>query len=108
MIIEFASLDETLRTVGRVPMTSPSSFHSLTTDELVARFKATIVQGHPPQELVDELASRPGIAFIQVTDSTATTINYPAACSGVVYCQPNPLLVVLVVHKRPEFVTLHR
>jgi len=56
-------------------MTPPSSFNSLTTDELVARFKAAIVQGHPPQELVDELASRPGIAFIQVTDSTATTLE---------------------------------
>jgi hypothetical protein len=56
-------------------MTSPSSFHSLTTDELVARFKATIVQGQPSQELVDELASRPGITFIEATDSTATTLE---------------------------------
>jgi len=61
--------------VGRVLMTSPSSFNNLTADELVARFKATIVQGQPPQELVDELASRPGIAFIQATDSTATTLE---------------------------------
>lgn len=74
-MVEFASLDEPLCAVGCVPMTLPSRLNNLTTDELVTRFKAAIVQGQPPQELVHELASRPGIVFIQATDSTVITLE---------------------------------
>lgn len=56
-------------------MTSTNNLVHLSTDELVTRFKAATLQGQPPQALVDELARRPGIAFIQATDSTEMTLE---------------------------------
>ena len=56
-------------------MTLTESFSHLTTNELVERFKAATLQGKPPKELVDELASRPGIVFINATDSAETTLD---------------------------------
>lgn len=56
-------------------MTFTNSFDQLSTDELVERFKAATLQGKPPKELVDELARRPGIAFIKATDSTEVTLK---------------------------------
>lgn len=55
-------------------MSLTDRFSELSTDELVQRFKAATLQGKPPQELVDELA-RPGIAFIQATDSPEVTLE---------------------------------
>lgn len=52
-----------------------NNLNTLSTDELIARFKAATLQGQPPQALVDELARRPGIAFIQATDSTEVTLQ---------------------------------
>jgi len=56
-------------------MSFTNQFNNLSTDELVKRFKATTLQGQLPKELVDELAKRPGIAFIQATDSTEVTLE---------------------------------
>lgn len=56
-------------------MSSVNHFNSLSTEELVQEFKAATVQGQPPKELVNELAKRPGIAFIQATDSTEVTLK---------------------------------
>lgn len=56
-------------------MNFTNSFDQLSTDELVERFKAATLQGKPPRELVDELARRPGIAFIKATDSTEVTLK---------------------------------
>lgn len=56
-------------------MTAANYFNNLSTNELVERFKAATLQGQPPKELVDELAKRPGIAFIQATDSTEVTME---------------------------------
>lgn len=56
-------------------MNSINHFDSLSTDELMQRFKAATLQGQPPKELVNELAKRPGIAFIQATDSTELTLK---------------------------------
>lgn len=50
-------------------------FGDLSTNELVEQFKVATLQGQPPKELVEELAKRPGIAFIQATDSTAVTLE---------------------------------
>lgn len=54
---------------------STNSFDELSTDELVKRFKAATLQGKPPRELIEELARRPGIAFIKATDSTEVTLK---------------------------------
>ncbi len=56
-------------------MTSTNHFSHLDTNELVERFKAATLQGQPTRELVEELAQRPGIAFIQATDSTEVTLE---------------------------------
>lgn len=56
-------------------MNFTNSFNQLSTEELVQRFKAATLQGKPPRELVDELARRPGIAFIKATDSTEVTLK---------------------------------
>lgn len=56
-------------------MNFTNSFNQLSTDELVERFKAATLQGNPSRELVDELARRPGIAFINATDSTEITLK---------------------------------
>ncbi|HCF26864.1 MAG TPA: hypothetical protein DEV81_06575 [Cyanobacteria bacterium UBA11049] len=50
-------------------------FSNVSTNELVEQFKSATLQGKPPQELVEELAKRPGIAFIQATDSTEITLE---------------------------------
>lgn len=56
-------------------MTPTNNFDHLSTDELVERFKAATLKGHRPQALVDELARRPGIAFIKATDSAEVTLQ---------------------------------
>lgn len=56
-------------------MSFVNHFSDLSTNELVEQFKAATLQGQPSKELIDELARRPGIAFIQVTDSTQTTLE---------------------------------
>lgn len=56
-------------------MTSTNNLDHLSTNELVERFKAATLQGQPPQSLVDELARRPGIAFLHATDSTEVTLQ---------------------------------
>lgn len=56
-------------------MASAKHFRHLSTNELVEEFKAATLQGKPSQELVEELAKRPGIAFIQATDSTEITLE---------------------------------
>ena len=50
-------------------------FTHLTTEELVKRFKAAALQCQPSRELINELANRPGIAFINATDSKETTLE---------------------------------
>lgn len=50
-------------------------FSNLSTDQLVEQFKAATLGGQPSKELVDELARRPGIAFIRATDSTQVTLE---------------------------------
>lgn len=50
-------------------------FTHLTTEELVKRFKAAALQGQPSRGLIDELANRPGITFINVTDSKEITLE---------------------------------
>lgn len=50
-------------------------FTHFTTEELVRQFKAAALQGQPSKELIDELANRPGIAFINATDSQETTLE---------------------------------
>ena len=50
-------------------------FTHFTTEELIKRFKAAVLQGQPSRELIDELANRPGIAFINATDSKETTLE---------------------------------
>lgn len=56
-------------------MSFTNQFHNLSTEQLVETFKAAILQGEPPRELIDELARRPGIAFIKATDSTEVTLK---------------------------------
>ena len=56
-------------------MSVDHQFTHLTTEELVKRFKAAALQGQPSRELIDELANRPGIAFINATDSKETTLG---------------------------------
>lgn len=56
-------------------MSFTNQFRNLSTEELVERFKAATIIGKPPRELVDELARRPGIAFIKATDSTEATLE---------------------------------
>lgn len=54
------------------------SIHNLqhfSTDELLKKFKEATFQGKPPQELVNELQKRPGIAFINATDSAKVTLE---------------------------------
>ena len=50
-------------------------FAHLSTEEVVKRFKAAALQGQPSRELIDALANRPGIAFINATDSKETTLE---------------------------------
>ncbi len=56
-------------------MSFANCFNSLSTDELVERFKAATLQGQPIKEIADELAKRPGVAFIQATDSSEVTME---------------------------------
>lgn len=48
---------------------------NLSTDELVKQFKDATLTGKPPQELVSELKNRPGIAFLNATDSAEITLE---------------------------------
>jgi hypothetical protein len=54
---------------------SVNNLKNLSTDELVKQFKETSLSGRPPQELVSELKNRPGIAFINATDSAEVTLK---------------------------------
>lgn len=54
---------------------SNTNLNNLNTDELVRRFKQATLRGRPPQELIDVLVRRPGIAFIKATDSTEVTLE---------------------------------
>lgn len=56
-------------------MTPTNNLDHLSTNELVARFKAATLKGQPPRALTDELARRPGTAFIRATDSTEMTLQ---------------------------------
>lgn len=56
-------------------MSSNLNLDKLSRDELVARFKAATMTGDPPQDLVEAMARRPGIAFIEASDSTGVTIQ---------------------------------
>ncbi|MBE9078008.1 hypothetical protein IQ241_12010 [Romeria aff. gracilis LEGE 07310] len=55
--------------------TVANHFDHLSTEELVERFKEATLVGRPPQALVEAMAKRPEIAFIQVTDSTEITMS---------------------------------
>lgn len=54
---------------------SINNLQQLSTDELLTKFKEATLQGKPPQELVQELQKRPGIAFINATDSAKVTLE---------------------------------
>ncbi|KJH70609.1 hypothetical protein [Aliterella atlantica] len=54
---------------------SVSNLKNLSTDELVKQFKEATLIGTPPQELISELKNRPGIAFINATDSAEVTLE---------------------------------
>ena len=56
-------------------MNSSSYLSNLSTNELVERFKEASFKGRPPKELMEELAKRPGVAFIQATDSSEVTLE---------------------------------
>ena len=71
-------------------MSLTNRLSELSTDELVQRFKAATLQGKPPQELVDELAKRPGIAFIQATDSAEVTLQKARAAIRQVELSSTP------------------
>ena len=63
-------------------MTLTNRFNELSTNELVEYFKAVSLQDQPPKELIEELAKRPGIVFIQATDSAETTMGKARAAIG--------------------------
>ena len=54
---------------------SMNNLQDLSTDELLKQFKEATRQGQPPKELVNELQKRPGIAFINATDSAQVTLE---------------------------------
>ncbi len=54
---------------------SINNLQQLSIDELLKKFKEATLQGKPPQELVKELQKRPGIAFINATDSAKVTLE---------------------------------
>ncbi len=54
---------------------SVNNLKILSTDELVKQFKETTLTGKPPQELISELRNRPGIAFLNATDSVEVTLE---------------------------------
>jgi len=54
---------------------SVSNLKNLSNDELVKQFKEASLIGRPPQELISELKNRPGIAFINATDSPEVTLE---------------------------------
>lgn len=56
-------------------MNAARHFTHLTTEELILQFKTAALGGQPSKELIDELASRPGIGLINATDSQATTFE---------------------------------
>ncbi len=51
-----------------------SEIEKLSTDELVEKFKEATRHGKPPQELVNEMKKRPGIAFLNPTRNTEDTM----------------------------------
>lgn len=53
---------------------SINNLQHIGTNELVEQLKEATRHGKPPQELVDELATRSGIAFINATDSAEVTM----------------------------------
>lgn len=53
---------------------SINNLQHISTDELIERFKEATRHGKPPRELIDELATRPGIAFLNATDSAEVTM----------------------------------
>ncbi len=65
-------------------MSFVNHFSELSTNELVEQFKAATLQGQLPEELIDELGKRPGIAFIKATDSTEVTLEKARAAIRLV------------------------
>ncbi len=54
---------------------SINNFQHISTDELIERFKEATRQGKPPRKLIDKLATRPGIAFLNAADSAEVTMG---------------------------------
>lgn len=54
---------------------SIDNLEQLSTDELLKKFKEATLQSKPLEELVKELQKRPGIAFINSTDSAKVTLE---------------------------------
>lgn len=46
----------------------------VSTEELIKHFKEATRHGKPPQELVNEMKKRPGVAFLNPTDSAEVTM----------------------------------
>ena len=63
----------------------------LSTDELLQQFKQATLQDKPPQELVNELQKRPGIAFINATDSAKVTLEKAHAAIAQSKMRDRPL-----------------
>lgn len=51
-----------------------SEIEKLSTDELVKKFKEATRHGKPPQELINEMKKRPGIAFLNPTRNAEDTM----------------------------------
>lgn len=51
------------------------SIEKLSTEELVEKFKEATRHGEPPQELVNEMKKRPGIAFLSPTRNAEDTMT---------------------------------
>ena len=53
---------------------SIDSIEQLNTDQLVEKFKEATRHGKPPQELVNEMKKRPGLAFLNPTKNAEDTM----------------------------------
>lgn len=53
---------------------SIDNIEKLSTDKLVEMFKEATKHGRPPQELIDEMKKRPGIAFLNPTRNIEDTM----------------------------------
>ncbi|PSB27274.1 hypothetical protein [Chlorogloea sp. CCALA 695] len=53
---------------------SINNLQHISNDELIERFKEATRHGKPPRELIDELATRPGIAFLNPTRNAEDTM----------------------------------